>query len=149
VPFIALPHPYPGMGAVPGTPRRPTPAAPGDTSALLGPAFRILARLGAYRWFVDRQRLVTTMVTNLRGPEVRLSFLGVPITEVIPVSAITGNVTVAFAVLSYAGTLVITVVADPQLCPALPFLVARLQSELDLLIGAEPAATRTTQRPRG
>jgi len=85
------------------------------------------------RWFVDRQRLVTTFVTNLRGPDVRRSFLAAPITDVIPVSSISGNVTVAFAALSYAGTLVVTVVADPQRCPDLSVLVAQLQSELDLL----------------
>ena len=90
------------------------------------------------RWFVDRQRRVTTMVTNLRGPEVRLGFLGAPIIDVVPVAPITGNVTVGFAVLSYAGTLVLTVVADPRRCPDLPLLRDRLQQELDLLL-AGPA----------
>jgi hypothetical protein len=52
---------------------------------------------------------------------------------VIPVSPITGNVTVAFAVLSYAGTLVVTVIADPQRCPDLPVLVTHLQAQLNLL----------------
>jgi len=42
-------------------------------------------------------------LSNLRGPEQRLSFLGAPVIEVIPVGAICGNVTVAFAALSYAG----------------------------------------------
>jgi hypothetical protein len=62
--------------------------------------FRTLAWLGVYRWSVDRQHVVSTMVTNLRGPDVRLSFLAAPITAIIPVTPITGNVTVAFAVLS-------------------------------------------------
>ena len=48
-------------------------------------------------------------------------------------SSITGNVTVAFAVLSYSGTLVVTAVGDPQHCPDLPVLIAHLQSDLDLL----------------
>jgi diacylglycerol O-acyltransferase / wax synthase len=96
-------------------------------------AFRTLAWLGAFRWLVDRQRLVSTLVTNLRGPDVRLSFLTAPITDVIPVSPITGNVTVAFAVLSYAGMLVVTAIADPQHCPDLQVLVTQLQSELDSL----------------
>ncbi len=107
--------------------------APASSAALLGPAFRALARLGIFRRFVDRQRLVTTFVTNLRGPEEQLSFLGTPITDVIPVSMITGNITVAFAVLSYAGRLVVTVVADPAACPDLRLLVAELQSELDAM----------------
>lgn len=109
-------------------------AAPGASAAVLGPAFRILARLGALRWFVNRQRLVSTFVTNLRGPTARLSLLGAPISGVIPVSPITGNITVAFAALSYAGTLVDTVVADPERCPDLPVLVANLQCELDTMM---------------
>jgi len=119
------------------------PADPGASTALLGPAFRVLARLGSFRWFVDRQHLVTTMVTNLHGPDVRLSFLGAPIIEVLPISPITGNVTVGFAVLSYAGTLVLTVIADPKRCPDLPLLQARLQDELDLFENpsARPAGT--------
>lgn len=84
-------------------------------------------------WFVDRQRLVTTFVTNLRGPDVRLSFLTAPITDVIAVSSISGNVAVAFAVPSYAGTLRVTVIADHYRFPDLPILVARLQDQLDLL----------------
>jgi hypothetical protein len=55
------------------------------------------------------------------------------------VTPITGNVTVAFAVLSYAGTLRVTVTVDPRCCPDLPALVARLQDELDLIA--------TDQRP--
>ena len=39
--------------------------------------------------------------------------------SVIAVSGISGNVTVAFVALSYAGGLNVTVVADPQRCPDL------------------------------
>jgi len=124
------------LAAIAHTTRHRKPAAPSASAALLGPVFRILAWLGAFRWFVNQQRLVTTLVTNLRGPDVRLSFLTAPITDVIPVSPITGNVTVAFAVLSYAGTLVVTVIADPQHYPDLPVLVTHLQSQLDLLTAA-------------
>jgi diacylglycerol O-acyltransferase len=131
------------------TTRLRRPATPNASAALLGPVFRTLAWLGGFQWFVNRQRLVSTMVTNVHGPEVRLSFLATPIVEIIPVSPITGNVTVAFAVLSYAGTLAITVMADPQHCPDLPALLARLQNELDLLAtdettGLVPQATRRT-----
>jgi hypothetical protein len=151
VPVTAAGDPFQRLVAIAHTTRGRRPPDPGATTALLGPAFRILARLGVFRWFVDRQRLVTTMVTNLRGPAVRLSFMGAPITEVLPVSSITGNVTVAFAVLSYAGTLVVTVVVDPQHCPDLPVLVAHLQSELDLLTTDQTAALTVTQdrRPPG
>jgi diacylglycerol O-acyltransferase len=141
VPVTAVGDPHQRLAAIAHTTRNRRPAAPTASTALLGPAFRILARLGAFRWFVDRQRLVTTMVTNLRGPGVPLSFLTSPITDVIAVSQITGNVTVAFAVMSYAGTLVVTAIADPQHCPDLPLLVARLQSELDLLTSGQAVGT--------
>ncbi len=137
------------LAAIARTTRDRRPADPGASAALLGPVFRILAWFGVLRWFVDRQHRVTTMVTNLHGPDVRLSFLAAPITEVIPVSPITGNVTVAFAVLSYAGTLAVTVMADPRRCPDLPILQTRLQNELDLLTtdrtpGPAPQTTNRT-----
>ncbi|HLL69401.1 MAG TPA: wax ester/triacylglycerol synthase domain-containing protein [Micromonosporaceae bacterium] len=125
------------LTAVARTTRTRKPAAPSASAAVVGPAFRALAWLGAMRWFVDRQRLVTTFVTNLRGPADRLSFLAAPITDILAVSPISGNVTVAFAALSYAGSLVVTVIADPWRCPDLPLLVSRLQDQLDQL-SAEP-----------
>lgn len=103
------------------------------STAVLGPVFRVLARLGVFGWFIDRQRLVHTFVTNLRGPETRLSFLGQPIVEVIPVALITGNVTVSFAALSYAGTLVVTLIADPDACPDLDGLRDLLEAQLESL----------------
>jgi len=131
------------LATIAGTTRCRRPANPGASAALLGPVFRTLAWFGVFRWFVDRQHLVTTMVTNLHGPDVRLSLLAAPITEVIPVSPITGNVTVGFAVLSYAGTLTVTVIADPLCCPDLPALLAHLQSELDLLTADRMPGTAT------
>jgi diacylglycerol O-acyltransferase / wax synthase len=139
VPVTVAGEPQQRLAAIADFTRDRKPAARSASAAVLGPVFRTLARLGAFRWFVDRQRLVTTLVTNLRGPDHRLSFLTAPITDVIPVSPITGNVTVAFAVLSYAGTLVVTVIADSQHCPDLPLLVTHLQSELDLLTGQHAA----------
>ncbi|HEY8057523.1 MAG TPA: wax ester/triacylglycerol synthase domain-containing protein [Acidimicrobiales bacterium] len=108
----------------------PTAAATG----LLDAVFRFTGRLHLFRWFANRQRRVHTFVTNLRGPAERLTFLGAEVDELIPVSAISGNVTVAFAVLSYAGTLAITVVADPTACPDLALLKDDLQAELDAVV---------------
>ena len=117
-------------------------AAPGSSAALLGPVFRALAKAGVFGWFIDRQRLINTFVSNLRGPEHRLAFLGAPVVEVIPVPMIAGNITVAFAALSYAGRLNVTVIADPERCPDLPTVAQALQRELDLLTGAQPAGRR-------
>ena len=105
----------------------------GASTALLGPFFRLLAAAGLFRWFIDRQRLIHTFVSNLRGPESRLSFLGCPITSIIPLSAASGNVTVSFAVLSYAGTLTITLIADPDTCPDLSELRDALEDEVSVL----------------
>jgi diacylglycerol O-acyltransferase len=117
-------------------------SAPGSSAALLGPVFRVLAALGMLRWFLDRQHLITTFVTNVRGPAMQLRLLGAPIIGMIPVSPITGNVTVAFAALSYAGTLTVTVIADPERCPDLPLLVKALQRELDSVsVGGVAAAS--------
>ena len=109
----------------------------GASAALLGPMFRLSGRLGVFRWFVDRQHLVTTFVTNLRGPGTPMAFLGASITGIVPITAITGNVTVSFAALSYAGTLTVTLVADPEHCPDLPLVAAELQDQLDTLVAVQ------------
>ena len=116
---------------------RPTAAV----ARLLDAVFRLTGRLHLFAWFTNRQRMVHTFVTNLRGPAERLAFLGAEVDEVIPVSAISGNVTVAFAVLSYAGTLAITVVADPTACPDLAEVREALQTELDALAEAGNGAS--------
>jgi len=107
--------------------KREQPAA---SNALLGPLFRGLARVGLYEWFINHQRLIHTFVSNLRGPQMRLSFLDCPIKGIIPLSMATGNVTVSFAILSYAGSLVITLIADPLTCPDLSQLQDALKEEL-------------------
>lgn len=102
----------------------------GASTILLAPAFRMLARLGILRWFVNRQRLVTTFVTNLHGPVAPVTFLGAVVTDIVPVTSMTGNVTVSFAALSYAGTLTVTVIADPDHCPDLPLIGRELTRRL-------------------
>ena len=74
---------------------------------------------------------MNTFVTDLRGPTHRLAVLGSPITDVIVVPGLAGNVTVSFAALSYAGTLTITILVDPDRWPDLSALAQDLQAELD------------------
>ncbi len=110
--------------------------APTESAAFVGSLFRTLGRLGVFRWFINRQRLVHTFTTNLRGPDTLLHFLGEPIIDVIPVAIVTGNVTVSFAALSYCGKLVITVIADPEACPDLDLLADAFQNDLDHLVAS-------------
>jgi hypothetical protein len=88
----------------------------GASAALLSPWFRGLARIGVFGWFVNRQRLVTTFLTNLPGPP-PVAIGGAAVRRIVPVGVIAGNVAVAFAALSYAGRLGITVVTDPAVVP--------------------------------
>jgi diacylglycerol O-acyltransferase len=83
----------------------------------LGVAFRLLSRLGLFRAFVEHQRLIHTFETNLRGPSVAMSLGGHRIRAVIPMVVNPGNVGISFVVLSYAGVLGVTLVADPLIVP--------------------------------
>jgi WS/DGAT/MGAT family acyltransferase len=90
-------------------------ATRGGSALLVGPAFRLLAAAGVLRWFVNRQRLVNSFLTNLRGPVEQLSLAGIPVTGIVPVTVSAGNVGAAFAVISYAGRLTTNVITDPDL----------------------------------
>jgi WS/DGAT/MGAT family acyltransferase len=104
--------------------------APGASAILLGAAFRLLAWLGLFRWFINHQPLVHTFMTNVRGPSERMSLCGATISAVIPVTLTTGNVTVSFGMLSYAGTITLTVIADAEHLADLDILTTALRLEL-------------------
>jgi hypothetical protein len=100
--------------------------------ALLGWLFRPLARLGVYRWYMLHQHRFHVLVSHVRGPESVVSFAGVPIVAATPlVVGEGGNTTVTFEILSYAGTLTVTAIADADHWPDLDRLTAALGSELD------------------
>jgi WS/DGAT/MGAT family acyltransferase len=103
----------------------------GASASVVGPAFRALAALGVFRWFVDRQRLVNTFLTNLPGPPQRLTLVGAPVLEIVPVTVTAGNVAVAFAALSYAGRLTVSIVHDPDLVPDPGPLADALRARLE------------------
>lgn len=102
----------------------------GTSTALLAPAFRALAGLHLLRWAVNHQRLVHTFVTNLRGPDAPVSFLGAGVGEIVPLNLLAGNIAVAFAVFSYAGSITITVTVDPDVVPDLEVLARALDRQL-------------------
>jgi len=118
--------------------RKESPAARGSSSALLGLLFRALARLRLLRRFIDHQHLINTLVTNVHGPDEELAFAGTVIRRVIPISIVTGNVTVAFAVLSYAKTLTIAINSDADGCPDLDRLADLLSDALLTMTGVSP-----------
>jgi len=116
------------------------------SAPLLDAVFRLAAAVGALPWIVAHQRLVTTFVTNLRGPRTPLALLGARIREIVPVTTTTGNVPVVFGALSYAGTLTLTVVADPEACPEFETVVAALRADVAALLAA-PLAVPTPGPP--
>jgi diacylglycerol O-acyltransferase len=91
---------------------------------------RLPASAGLFRWFVDRQRLVNSFLTNMVGPTRPLAFAGARILRVIPITITAGNVGVAFAALSYAGRLTVTVIVDPAVVPEADDVAAALEREL-------------------
>jgi diacylglycerol O-acyltransferase / wax synthase len=98
------------------------------------PLLRVFAAAGLYRLYMNHQRRLHTLVSNVHGPDRPLTLAGAPIESVIPVSvAEAGNLTVTFVALSYADTLTVTIIADPDRVPDLPVLTAALQTELDAL----------------
>lgn len=116
---------------------------PAASSAIIGPGFRWLASLGLFRWFTNRQRLVHTFASNLRGPAEPIRLGGHDVTRIVPLSVTTGNISVAFGTFSYAGMLSVIVTADPDLVPDL----ADLRSALDAALAgylAAPEETPTT-----
>jgi diacylglycerol O-acyltransferase / wax synthase len=117
--------------------------------ALLGWLFRPLARIGGYHWYMRHQRRFHTLVSHVRGPDEPLAFGGVPIVEAVPVGlGEGGNTTAYFEVLTYRGTLTVSVVVDPDLVPDLAVLIGALRSELALVahVGG-PTGRRSLQPP--
>lgn len=105
-------------------------------AAMFGPLFRVLAAVGAYRYYLRHQRRFHTIVSNLRGPSEVRTIAGSTVESIIPISVgELGNVAVTFVGLTYAGTLTITAIVDPAAFPDLPLLLSALQEEL----GADPA----------
>lgn len=105
--------------------------------AILGGFFRILARLGGYRLYMNHQHRFHTLVTHVRGPVEPVTLGGQQVSAAIPVGVGEGgNMTVYFEVLSYAGVLTISVIVDPDHGPDLDDLTRLLQNELDLIIAS-------------
>ena len=95
--------------------------------------FRFALAQRAFLRFFARQRLVNISVTNVPGPPVPLYLAGARLLELFPVVSLAGNLTLAVAVLSYAGQLNLTAVADRDGCADVAVFAQGVQSALDEL----------------
>jgi WS/DGAT/MGAT family acyltransferase len=93
--------------------------------------FRFLAAQRAWYRHFPQQRSVNLVVTNVPGPPVPLYLAGARLLELFPVVPVMGNLTLVVAVLSYAGQLNLTAVADPDGCPDLEVFAQGVRSALD------------------
>ena len=100
--------------------------------ALLGWLFRPMARLGLFRWYMNHQHRFHVLATHVRGPEDQVSLAGAPVVAATPlVVGEGGNTTIIFEILSYAGTLTVTTIADADHWPDLATFTDSLRLELD------------------
>ena len=84
---------------------------------------------------MNNQHRFHTLVSHVRGPAEPVTFGGSTITSAIPAGvAEGGNITVYFELLSYAGTLTLTAITDPDHFPDPSTLTDALRSELDQII---------------
>jgi hypothetical protein len=105
--------------------------------AVLGWLFRPMARLGLYRWYMNHQHRFHVLASHVRGPQQQVTFGGFPACAAIPIGiGDGGNATVYFEILSYAGTLTVTAITDPECWPDLDRLVDGLRRELDAVAAA-------------
>lgn len=70
----------------------------------------------------------------MRGPTVALHLAGHPIRRIVPAASRAANVGVSFLALSYAGSLAISVVHDPEQLQDPAPMVADLAAALDSLL---------------
>ncbi len=84
----------------------------------------------------DRQHFIHVHVANVPGPASPLYLAGARLTEAFAVVPLSGNVTVGIGVVSYAGQLNISVIADRDNCPDLPVFISGLDRSLSGLTGA-------------
>lgn len=102
------------LAAVATDTRRRKSRVSGSSWKLMAQLTRGVAALGLYRRFVERQRSITTLVTNLRGPQQPMRVLGRDVVRATPVATMVGNITTVLAALSHADELVVTVMCSPE-----------------------------------
>jgi WS/DGAT/MGAT family acyltransferase len=111
------------------TTERKKKARPPVTSGI----FQFTAAQRALCRHLPRQRYMNISLSNVPGPPIPLYLAGAPLLEVFPLVPIVGNTTLAVVVLSYAGQLNLTAVADRDGCPDVEVFASGVRNALDEL----------------
>ncbi len=109
------------------TAARKRKAHPQVTNGLFG---FVAVQRASYR-HLPRQRSVNLSVTNVPGPPVPLYLAGARLLELFPMAPVQGNVTLTVGVLSYAGQLNLTAIADRDTCPDVEVFAQGVRSAID------------------
>jgi diacylglycerol O-acyltransferase / wax synthase len=91
---------------------------------------------------------VNLTVSNVPGPPVPLQLAGARLLELFPTVSLVGNLTLAVAVLSYAGQLNLTAVADRGTCPDLEVFAEGVRRALAELAEGQRGAGSASRRGR-
>jgi WS/DGAT/MGAT family acyltransferase len=114
-------------------------AAGAPPIAVLGWLFRPLARAGGFRFYLNHQHRFHTLVSHVRGPEHPVRLGGLAVRSAIPLAVgESGNQTVYFEVLSYADTLTVVAITDPDHFGELDQLADRLRLHLAQITDVDP-----------
>ncbi len=95
--------------------------------------FRFTLAWRAFNLFLPHQRYLNVFITNVPGPPAPLYLAGAALLEVFPVLAIAGNMALGAAVMSHAGQLNLTAVADRDRCPDVEVFAEGVRRALDEL----------------
>jgi WS/DGAT/MGAT family acyltransferase len=100
----------------------------------------------AFAFLARRQRFIALFVTNVRGPEQRLSLDGAPLERAWPVTPIQGNVRLGVSAISYAGRLECVAHVDAEALDAAAVERA-LEDELTRVCQLRPAQLQRNAPP--
>ena len=120
----------------------------GSTWWLTSQLFRGVAAWGRYRWFVERQHSITSLLTNMRGPVQQFRVLGHTVRRAVPIPMLVGNVTVLASALSCGGRLVVTIMCAPQAAAVADDLAAELAARLAVVAGLPGVSRDDAPAPR-
>lgn len=110
-----------------------------QSAAVIERVLVLVARTRVARFLSRHQGAIELAVSNLKGPTVPIYFTGRKVVDVIPITPISGNVTIDFCALSYAGRFNIGLLADAASWPDLDVTVQAMRSSWHSLRRQTPA----------